>query len=106
MRLFGSERIGPMVERLGLKEDEPLQAGLLTKQIESAQKKIEGHNFEIRKHVLEYDNVMSRQREVIYGQRRRVLMGENVRDNIVGMADKLIDASIARYLSAEDSANW
>ncbi len=106
MRLFGSDKIGAMVDKLGLKDDEPLQAGLLTKQIENAQKKIEGRNFEIRKHVLEYDNVMNKQREVIYGQRRRVLMGENVRGNILGMADKLIDAAIARDLQGEDSAEW
>ncbi|MDO5145033.1 MAG: preprotein translocase subunit SecA [bacterium] len=106
MRLFGSDRIGAMVDRLGLKDDEPLQAGLLTRQIESAQKKIEGRNFDIRKHVLEYDNVMNKQREVIYGQRRRVLLGENVRGNIIGMADKLIDASIARYCVGEESAEW
>ena len=85
MRLFGSDRIGPMVEKLGLPDNEPLTAGMLTKQIESAQKKIEGRNFETRRHVLEYDNVMNRQREVIYGQRRRVLMGENVKGNILGI---------------------
>ena len=102
LRLFGSERISAMVERLGLKDDEALQAGLLTKQIESAQKRIEGRNFEIRKNVLEYDNVMNRQREVIYGQRRRVLMGENVRENIIGMAGKLIDAAISRYCASDD----
>ena len=106
LRLFGSDRIGPMVERLGLKDDEPLMAGMLTKQIESAQKRIEGRNFEIRKHVLEYDNVMNRQREVIYGQRRRVLMGENVRENILGMADKLIDAAVARFANAEGGEDW
>ena len=106
LRLFGSERISGMVDRLGLKEDEPLQAGLLTRQIENAQKRVEGRNFETRKNVLEYDNVMNRQREVIYGQRRRVLMGENVRDNIVGMADRLIEAAVARNLSGESSADW
>ena len=106
LRLFGSERIGGMVDRLGLKDDEPLQAGLLTRQIENAQKRVEGRNFETRKNVLEYDNVMNRQREVIYGQRRRVLMGENVRDNIIGMADKLIEAAVARNLSGESSADW
>ncbi len=106
MRLFGSERIGPMVERLGLKDDEPLTAGRLTKQSESAQKKIEGRNFEIRKHVLEYDNVMSRHRETIYGQRRRVLMGENVRENIIGMAAHLIDAAMDRHCNAEDGGEW
>ncbi len=106
MRLFGSDRIGPMVEKLGLKDDEPLQAGLLTKQIESAQKRIEGRNFETRKHVLEYDNVMNRQREVIYGQRRRVLMGENVRENIIGMEAKLIDAAMGRFCNSEDGQDW
>ena len=106
MRLFGGDRIMPMVERLGLKDDEPLQAGMLTKQIESAQKRIEGRNFEIRKNVLEYDNVMNRQREIIYGQRRRVLMGENVRDNIIGMAYKLIDAALSRHCASDDGTDW
>jgi len=106
MRLFGSERIGVMVDRLGLKDDEPLTAGLLTKQIESAQKRIEGRNFETRKHVLEYDNVMNRQREVIYGQRRRVLMGENVRDSIMRMADHVIDFAMGRWMNGEDSDDW
>ncbi len=106
MRLFGSERIGAMVDRLGLKDDEPLTAGLLTKQIESAQKRIEGRNFEARKHVLEYDNVMNRQREVIYGQRRRVLMGEDVKDSILRMADHVIDFAAGRWMNAEDPAEW
>ena len=106
MRLFGSERIGAMVDRLGLKDDEPLTAGMLTKQIESAQKRIEGRNFEMRKHVLEYDNVMNRQREVIYGQRRRVLMGEDVHDSILRMADHVIDFAVGRWLNGEDPAEW
>ena len=106
MRLFGSERIGVMVDRLGLKDDEPLTAGLLTKQIESAQKRIEGRNFEARKHVLEYDNVMNRQREVIYGQRRRVLMGEDVKDSILRMADHVVDFAAGRWMNAEDPAEW
>ena len=106
MRLFGSERIGVMVDRLGLKDDEPLTAGLLTKQIENAQKRIEGRNYETRKHVLEYDNVMNRQREVIYGQRRRVLMGEDVRDSIQRMADHVIDFAAGRWMNGEDAAEW
>ncbi|MCQ2457814.1 MAG: preprotein translocase subunit SecA [Clostridia bacterium] len=106
MRLFGSERISVMVERLGLKDDEPLTAGLLTKQIESAQKRIENRNFETRKHVLEYDNVMNRQREVIYGQRRRVLMGEDVHDSILRMADHVIDFGMDRFCQGEDSSEW
>jgi len=106
MRLFGSERIGAMVDRLGLKEDEPLTAGLLTKQIENAQKRIESRNYETRKHVLEYDNVMNRQREVIYGQRRRVLMGEDCRESIQKMADHVIDFAAGRWMNGEDSAEW
>ncbi|MBQ6399367.1 MAG: preprotein translocase subunit SecA [Clostridia bacterium] len=106
MRLFGSERIGAMVDRLGLKDDEPLTAGLLTKQIENAQKRIENRNYETRKHVLEYDDVMNRQREVIYGQRRRVLMGENVRDSILKMADHVIDFAAGRWMNGEDSGEW
>ena len=106
MRLFGSERIGVMVDRLGLKDDEPLTAGLLTKQIENAQKRIESRNYETRKHVLEYDNVMNRQREVIYGQRRRVLMGENVRDSILRMADHVIDVAAGRWMNSEDAGEW
>ncbi len=106
MRLFGSERIGGMVDRLGLKDDEPLTAGLLTKQIESAQKRIELRNFETRKHVLEYDNVMNRQREVIYGQRRQVLMGANVRDNILGMTGRLIDAALDRWCATDNGEDW
>ena len=106
MRLFGSERIGVMVDRLGLKDDEPLTAGLLTKQIESAQKRIESRNYETRKHVLEYDDVMNRQREVIYGQRRRVLMGENVRDSIQRMADHVIDFAAGRWMNGEEADEW
>jgi preprotein translocase subunit SecA len=79
---------------------------MLTKQIESAQKKIEGRNFETRRHVLEYDNVMNRQREVIYGQRRRVLMGENVKGNILGMEDRLIESAVGRDCQSDDSREW
>ena len=106
MRLFGSDRIGPMVDRLGLRDDEPLTAGLLTKQIENAQKRIESRNYETRKYVLEYDNVMNRQREIIYGQRRRVLMGENVRDSILRMTDHVIDFAAGRWMNSDDSREW
>ena len=106
MRLFGSERIGAMVDRLGLKDDEPLEAGMLTKQIESAQKRIEGRNFEIRKNVLEYDNVMNRQREVIYGKRRRVLLGETVHDSILKMADSVIDYGMQHDCVSEEPSEW
>ena len=106
LRLFGSDRIGAIVDRLGLKEDEPLQAGMLTKQIESAQKRIESRNFDLRKHVLEYDDVMNRHREIIYRQRRDVLLGENVRDAILRMADKVIDYAMNRYAVDPDGNDW
>ena len=79
---------------------------MLTKQIESAQKRIEGRNFETRKHVLEYDNVMNRQREVIYGQRRRVLMGEDVSDSIRRMAEHVIDFAAGRWMNGDDPEEW
>ena len=106
MRLFGGERIAPMVEKLGMKEDEALEAGLLTKQIENAQKNIEGRNYSIRKNVLQYDDVMNKQRELIYGQRRDILMGRDVRDNIISMIHLLIDSCAERSLGGEGSFEW
>ncbi len=101
MRIFGGERIQPMIERLGMDENTPLEAGLLTKQIENAQKKVESRNFQMRKNVLQYDDVMNQQRTVIYGQRRQVLGGENMREVILGMVNALIDDACARFLSAD-----
>jgi len=94
MRLFGGERIQGIVGKLGMKEDEPIEAGMLTKSIENAQKKVEGRNFSIRKYVLQYDDVMNKQREIIYGERRRVLFGENLREHIMNMASELIDENL------------
>jgi len=94
MRLFGGERIQGIVGRLGMGEDEPIEAGMLTKSIENAQKKVEGRNFGIRKYVLQYDDVMNKQREIIYGERRRVLFGENLREHIMNMASELIDENL------------
>src|SRR5699024_9423621 len=85
MRLFGGERLQSLIERMNMPEDEPLEHRLLTRTIEGAQKKVEGNNFAIRKHVLQYDDVMNMQREVIYGERRKVLEGENLRDHIMSM---------------------
>ncbi len=94
MRLFGGERIQGIVGRLGMQEDEPIEAGMLTKSIENAQKKVEGRNFGIRKYVLQYDNVMNKQREIIYGERRRVLFGEDLRAHVMSMAEELIDENL------------
>ncbi len=97
MRLFGSDKIKGMIETLRMPDDEPLEHNLLSKSIESAQRRIEGRNFGIRKHVLQYDDVMNKQREVMYGERRKVLEGENLREHILSMAENIIDSSIATY---------
>lgn len=94
MRLFGGERIQGIVGKLGMNDDEPIEAGMLTKSIENAQKKVEGRNFGIRKYVLQYDDVMNKQREIIYGERRRVLFGEDLRDHIMSMAEEFIDENL------------
>ena len=91
MRLFGGERMQAIVKRLGVEEDEAIEARTITKQIENAQKKVEGRNFSIRKYVLQYDNVMNKQREIIYSERKRVLFGEDLRDYLVSMTHQLID---------------
>ncbi|WP_352418319.1 preprotein translocase subunit SecA [Proteiniborus sp.] len=94
MRLFGSDKIKSMIDTIGMPDDEPLEHNLLSKSIESAQRRIEGRNFSIRKHVLQYDDVMNKQREVMYAERRRVLEGENLRGHILSMAENIIDAAI------------
>ena len=97
MRLFGSERISAVVDRLGLEEDTPIEHKMLTKSIEGAQKKVEGRNFGIRKHVLQYDDVMNKQREIIYAERRRVLEGENLKEQIESMIHSLIEENVMVY---------
>ena len=106
MRLFGGERIQPLIEKLGMDEDTPLEAGMLTKQIENAQKRVESRNYEIRKHVLQYDDVMNQQRGVIYGQRHQVLRGEDMQGVVVTMRDALIDEACTRFLAGEKNSEW
>ena len=91
LRLFGGERMKSVVDRLGVEEDEAIEAGMITRSIENAQKKVEGRNFSARKYVLQYDNVMNKQREIIYGERRRVLFGEDLREHIMNMMSELVD---------------
>lgn len=99
MRLFGSDRISGMVEKIGLEEDTPIEAKMLTKSIENAQKKVEGRNFGIRKHVLQYDDVMNKQREIIYEQRGRVLEGENLKEQIQTMISSIIEGGYDIYVT-------
>lgn len=97
MRIFGSENISKFMDKLGMEEDEPITHSMITRSIEKAQKKVESHNFEIRKYVLEYDDVMNQQREVLYGQRRQVLVAESLRDTIMGMVDDIIVEGLNKY---------
>ena len=97
MRLFGSDNIATIMDKLGMEEDEPIEHTLITRSIETAQKKVEARNFEIRKHVLEYDDVMNQQREIIYGQRKMILHGENLRENIFHMIEKMVDRGMELY---------
>ncbi len=97
MRLFGSEKVMKVIDALGLDEDEPIEHSMLTKAIENAQKKVEGNNFGIRKHLLEYDRVMNEQREIIYGERMKVLLGEDLRDSVLGMLKAVLDRAVDLY---------
>jgi len=97
MRLFGSDNIASVMEKLGMEENEPIEHSLITRSIEQAQKKVEARNFDIRKHVLEYDDVMNQQREVIYSQRRKILMGGSMRENIFSMIEKIIGQGMELY---------
>ncbi len=101
MRLFGAEKTMKLVDAMGMSEDEPIEAGMLTKAIENAQKKVEGNNFAIRKHLLEYDQVMNEQREIIYGERRRVLYGEDLRDSIIGMIRQVVGRCVDAHIGDE-----
>ncbi|CAB5081315.1 Protein translocase subunit SecA [Olavius algarvensis associated proteobacterium Delta 3] len=97
LRIFGGERITGIMERLGMEEGEPIEHGLISKAIENAQAKVEAHNFDIRKHLLEYDDVMNQQREVIYQQRREALDGENLRPTIEDMILDLCERIAGEY---------
>ncbi|MDD3693031.1 MAG: preprotein translocase subunit SecA [Oscillospiraceae bacterium] len=103
MRLFGGERINSLMDTLGIDEDTPIENRLLTNSIESAQRKVEERNFAIRRDVLQFDDVMNRQRELIYSQRDMVLNGENVRDYIIGMIKESIESNCKTFLSDVDS---
>ena len=101
MRLFGSENIMGIMEKLGLEEDQPIQASIVSKAIEGAQKKVEGNNFDIRKHVLKYDDVMNQQRVVMYKQRREILEAEDASHVVKDMMHELIDALVEEYCPVE-----
>ena len=107
MRLFGSDRVRGIVEALGMDDEMNIEHSLLSKSIENAQKKVEGRNFDIRKHVLQYDNVMNKQREVIYSQRRKVLMGDSIKDNVTEMIKDIVSSAVTAYtVGSEYPEEW
>ena len=91
LRIFGSDKISPLMERLGMENGQPIEHSMVSKAVANAQKKVEAHNFDIRKHVLEYDDVMNRQREVLYALRREIIQAENPKEILLDMADELVD---------------
>ncbi|AJF05968.1 preprotein translocase subunit SecA [Geoalkalibacter subterraneus] len=97
LRIFGSQRVSYVMEKLKIPDNEPIEHGIISRAIENAQKKVEGHNFEIRKHLLEYDDVMNQQREVIYNQRREVLGGENIEETVLAVLDEAVEDMVATF---------
>jgi preprotein translocase subunit SecA len=107
LRIFGSGRITGIMDKLGMEEDEPIEHNMISRAIENAQRKVEGHNFDIRKHLLEYDDVMNKQREVIYRQRRDVLEKDDVSQVVQDMMEDLVDEVVSEFCQDRlDSAEW
>ncbi len=109
LRIFGSQRVAFVMDKLKIPDGEAIEHGMISKAIENAQKKVEGHNFEIRKHLIEYDDVMNRQREVIYQQRREVLGGENIRETVDGIVTEMVQDMIETFCPDKTQApdwNW
>jgi len=106
MRLFGSDRVKKVVETMGLEDDEPIEHNMLTKAISTAQSRIEGRNFESRKHVLQYDEVMNQQRKIIYSQRQQVLDGEDLKENITNMIEEYFSDMVDRYTAGDIVDDW
>ncbi|MDL2254599.1 preprotein translocase subunit SecA, partial [Ruminococcaceae bacterium OttesenSCG-928-I18] len=106
MRLFGGERVQGMMNSLGVEEDMPIENKMVSNSIESAQKKIEARNFDARKNVLRFDDVMNSQREIIYGQRAQVLSGEDVSESIHNMTEESIRGNVATFCAGEEQDQW
>ncbi|MBI1922302.1 MAG: preprotein translocase subunit SecA [Geobacter sp.] len=107
LRIFGSERVSKIMDFLKIEEGEAITHGMISKAIENAQKKVEAHNFEIRKHLIDYDDVMNKQREVIYTQRREILGGESIREYFFSMMDELADDIAASFaIEKTPSSEW
>ncbi|MBM4284494.1 MAG: preprotein translocase subunit SecA [Deltaproteobacteria bacterium] len=106
LRIFGADRIKNLMGAMGMGDGEPIEHRMVSNAIEKAQKRVEAHNFDIRKHLLEYDNVMNQQREVIYSQRRQILAGENLEEDLLEMAQELLDDLVAEYIGDKVEEEW
>ncbi|MFW2365209.1 MAG: preprotein translocase subunit SecA [Desulforhopalus sp.] len=107
LRIFGSGKISGIMDKLGMEEDDPIEHNMITRAIENAQRKVEGHHFDIRKHLLEYDDVMNKQREVIYQQRREVLEGDNLQQELQEMTEDLIAGIVGEVVQEKiDAKEW
>lgn len=106
MRIFGSERMKRVMETLGVPEDMPIENKMISRSIEAAQKKVEGHNFDIRKHLVEYDDVMNKHREVIYKRRKEILISKNLKEKVLQMVEDEIEQVVLFHTSAEDKKEW
>ena len=106
LRIFGSDRIKGLMGRLGMDDGQPIEHRLVSNAIEKAQKRVEGHNFEIRKHLLEYDDVMNKQREVIYAQRRQILSGAELQEDLLDMCRELVEEMVEEYTGDKLPEEW
>ena len=104
MRIFGGERVKMIMERVGMEDGVPIENKLTSRAIENAQKKVEAHNFDIRKHLLDFDDVMNKQREVVYSQRRFILGGDNLKETAQDMTADVVEDIVDRY--ADDRAHF
>jgi len=107
LRIFGAERISGIMDRIGIEEDQPIEHKYISRAIENAQKRVEGQNFDIRKHLLDYDDVMNRQRKVIYEQRKKVLRGEDLWTDVNEMIEEIIDDLLSEFMNEkENKEEW
>jgi preprotein translocase subunit SecA len=106
MRIFGGERMQGIMDRLRVDEDTPLESGLVSRSIEGAQSRVEGYNFDARRHVVEYDDVMNRQREIIYGERRKILEGTDTRANFVSMLERIVAEEVPTFCQGRHRETW
>ena len=106
MRRFGSDRIAGLMERLGLEDDQPIEHSIVSRSIEQAQQKVEGYNFDLRKHTVEYDDVMNKQREVIYGQRRKIMEAEDIRPIVMEIVRGQVERLVEQHTDSPRPDEW